>query len=128
MRSMPSLCGSCKRGGWYFAFAAARRRFPPGQSHADAGAPASTGTTAPARAAVGDLRLLCHCNAGYCLHHRRAVARACVMGQQAQLPGPVWQIGLVALGLMPAIVAGILLLARGPIWPITTGHFKIESA
>lgn len=35
------------------------------------------------------------------------------MGQQAQLPGPVWQIGLVALGLMPAIVAGILLLARG---------------
>src|SRR2546427_7111255 len=28
------------------------------------------------------------------------------MGQQAQLPGPVWQIGLVALGLMPAIVAG----------------------
>jgi hypothetical protein len=35
------------------------------------------------------------------------------MGQQAQLPGPVWQIGLLALGLMPAIVAGILLLARG---------------
>jgi predicted anti-sigma-YlaC factor YlaD len=35
------------------------------------------------------------------------------MGQQARLPGPVWQIGLVALGLMPAIVAGILLLARG---------------
>ena len=35
------------------------------------------------------------------------------MGQQVQLPGPVWQIGLVALGLMPAIVTGILLLARG---------------
>jgi predicted anti-sigma-YlaC factor YlaD len=35
------------------------------------------------------------------------------IGQQARLPGPVWQIGLVALGLMPAIVAGILLLARG---------------
>jgi predicted anti-sigma-YlaC factor YlaD len=35
------------------------------------------------------------------------------MGQQARLPGLVWQIGLVALGLMPAIVAGILLLARG---------------
>jgi predicted anti-sigma-YlaC factor YlaD len=35
------------------------------------------------------------------------------MGQQALLPGPVWQIGLVALGLMPAIVAGILLMARG---------------
>src|SRR2546430_16393906 len=28
------------------------------------------------------------------------------MGQQARLPGPVWQIGLAALGLMPAIVAG----------------------
>jgi predicted anti-sigma-YlaC factor YlaD len=35
------------------------------------------------------------------------------LGQQARLPGPVWQMGLVALGLMPAIVAGILLLARG---------------
>jgi predicted anti-sigma-YlaC factor YlaD len=35
------------------------------------------------------------------------------MGQQARLPGPVWQIGLLALGLMPAIVAGILLLAQG---------------
>jgi hypothetical protein len=35
------------------------------------------------------------------------------MSQQVQLPGPVWQVGLVALGLMPAIVAGILMLARG---------------
>ncbi|MGA3091077.1 MAG: hypothetical protein ABSD75_20915 [Terriglobales bacterium] len=35
------------------------------------------------------------------------------IGQQARLPGPVWQIGLAALGLMPAIVAAILLLARG---------------
>jgi predicted anti-sigma-YlaC factor YlaD len=35
------------------------------------------------------------------------------IGQQTQLPGPVWQIGLLALGLMPAIVAGILLLAQG---------------
>ena len=35
------------------------------------------------------------------------------MGQQSRLPGPVWQIGLLAFGLMPAIVAGILLLARG---------------
>src|SRR5439155_1160300 len=76
MRSMPSLCGSCKRGGSYFAFAAARRRFPPGASHANAGAPAGNGPAAPARAAVGDLRLLCHCNAGYCLHHCSAVARA----------------------------------------------------
>jgi hypothetical protein len=35
------------------------------------------------------------------------------MGQQARLSDPVWEIGLVSLGLMPAIVAGILLLARG---------------
>ena len=42
------------------------------------------------------------------------------LGQQAQLPGPgwqmVWQIGLVALGFMPAMVAGILMLARGTYW------------
>jgi hypothetical protein len=35
------------------------------------------------------------------------------MGQQARLSNPVWQIGLVGLGLMPAIVAAIMLLARG---------------
>jgi predicted anti-sigma-YlaC factor YlaD len=35
------------------------------------------------------------------------------IGQQARIPDPVWQIGLMALGLLPAIVAGILLLARG---------------
>src|SRR5438876_5735091 len=35
------------------------------------------------------------------------------IGQQAQLPGPVWQMGLVALGLVPALVAGILLLGSG---------------
>ncbi len=35
------------------------------------------------------------------------------MGQQAHLPSLVWQIGLVELGLIPAIVAGILLLAQG---------------
>ena len=38
------------------------------------------------------------------------------MGQQARLPDPVWQIGLLALGLMPAMVAGILMLARGTYW------------
>jgi predicted anti-sigma-YlaC factor YlaD len=38
------------------------------------------------------------------------------MGQQARLSGPVWQFGLLALGLMPAIVAGILMLARGTYW------------
>jgi len=46
------------------------------------------------------------------------------MGQQAQLPGPVWQIGLVALGLMPAIVAGILLLARGTYLADHNGPFQ----
>jgi predicted anti-sigma-YlaC factor YlaD len=35
------------------------------------------------------------------------------IGHQARLPGPVWQICLLALGLMPAIVVAILLLARG---------------
>src|SRR2546427_6289361 len=38
MRRMPSLCGSSQRGGSWFAFAAARRRFPLGASYADAGA------------------------------------------------------------------------------------------
>ena len=35
------------------------------------------------------------------------------MGDEARLPGPVWQLGLVTLGFMPAIVAGFLMLARG---------------
>jgi hypothetical protein len=35
------------------------------------------------------------------------------IGHQARLPESVWQIGLLVLGSMPAIVAGILLLARG---------------
>jgi predicted anti-sigma-YlaC factor YlaD len=38
------------------------------------------------------------------------------LGQQARLPGPVWQFGLLAIGLMPAIVTGILMLARGTYW------------
>ena len=46
------------------------------------------------------------------------------MGQQARLPGPVWQIGLAALGLMPAIVAGILLLARGTYLADHNGPFQ----
>ena len=46
------------------------------------------------------------------------------MGQQARLPGPVWQIGLAALGLMPAIVAGILLLARGTYLADHNGSFQ----
>jgi len=35
------------------------------------------------------------------------------MGEQARLPAPVWQIGLIAFGFLPAIVVGFLLLARG---------------
>ncbi len=38
------------------------------------------------------------------------------LGQQARLPDPVWQVVLLALGLMPAMVAGILMLARGTYW------------
>lgn len=35
------------------------------------------------------------------------------LGQQTRLVDPIWQIGFMALGMMPAIVAGIVLLARG---------------
>ena len=35
------------------------------------------------------------------------------IGQQARLSAPVWEIGFVVFCLMPAIVAGILLLAQG---------------
>jgi len=35
------------------------------------------------------------------------------MGQQARLPAPVWEIGFMVFYLLPAILAGILLLARG---------------
>jgi len=38
------------------------------------------------------------------------------LGQQVRLPDPVWQFGLLGLGLMPAIVTGILMLARGTYW------------
>jgi predicted anti-sigma-YlaC factor YlaD len=46
------------------------------------------------------------------------------MGQQARLPGPVWQVGLLALGLMPAIVAAILMLARGTYWADHNGSTR----
>jgi predicted anti-sigma-YlaC factor YlaD len=45
------------------------------------------------------------------------------MGQQVRLPGPVWQIGLLALGLMPAIVAAFLLLAQGTYMADHNGSF-----
>lgn len=35
------------------------------------------------------------------------------IGQQARLSPPVWEIGFMVLCLMPALVTGILLLARG---------------
>jgi hypothetical protein len=46
------------------------------------------------------------------------------MGEQTRLPGPVWQIGLVAASLMPAIVAGILLLAWGTYLADHNGSFQ----
>jgi predicted anti-sigma-YlaC factor YlaD len=46
------------------------------------------------------------------------------MGQQARLSTPVWQIGLAALGWMPAIVTGILLLARGTYLADHDGSFQ----
>jgi predicted anti-sigma-YlaC factor YlaD len=46
------------------------------------------------------------------------------IGQQTGLPGPVWQGGLVALGLMPAILAGILMLARGTYLADHNGSFQ----
>ncbi len=46
------------------------------------------------------------------------------MDQQARLPGPVWQFGLVSLVLMPAIIAGILMLARGTYWADHNGSTR----
>ncbi len=46
------------------------------------------------------------------------------MGQQVRLSAAIWQIGLVALGLMPAIVAGIFLLARGTYLADHNGSFQ----
>jgi len=46
------------------------------------------------------------------------------MGQQARLSTPFWQIGLAALGWMPAIVTGILLLARGTYLADHNGSFQ----
>jgi predicted anti-sigma-YlaC factor YlaD len=46
------------------------------------------------------------------------------LGQQERLPGPVWQVGLLALGLMPAIVAAILMLARGTYWAHHNGSMQ----
>jgi hypothetical protein len=46
------------------------------------------------------------------------------MSRQARLASPVWQIGWGALSLMPAIVAGILLLARGTYMADHNGTFS----
>ena len=44
-------------------------------------------------------------------------------GQQARLRDPLWQIALISLGLMPAIVTGIVLLARGTYMTDHNGSF-----
>jgi predicted anti-sigma-YlaC factor YlaD len=46
------------------------------------------------------------------------------IGQQVQLPSLVWQVGVVALSLMPAIVAAILLLAQGTYMADHNGHYE----
>jgi hypothetical protein len=46
------------------------------------------------------------------------------MGQQARLADPVWQIALIALGVMPAIVVGIVMLARGTYMADHNGTFQ----
>jgi ABC-type amino acid transport system permease subunit len=35
------------------------------------------------------------------------------MGEQARLPTPIWEEGFIAVYLTPAVLVGILLLARG---------------
>ena len=46
------------------------------------------------------------------------------MGEQARLPSQVWQIGIVTLGFLPAIVAGFLLLARGTYLDHHNSYFR----
>ena len=46
------------------------------------------------------------------------------LGQQARLHDPVWQIGLISLGLLPAILTGIVLLARGTYMADHNGTFS----
>lgn len=46
------------------------------------------------------------------------------LGQQARLPDPIWKFGLLAIGLMPAIVTGILMLARGTYWADHNGSTR----
>jgi len=46
------------------------------------------------------------------------------MGQQTHLSALVWQIGLAALSWMPAIVTGILMLARGTYLADHDGSFQ----
>ena len=46
------------------------------------------------------------------------------VGHMTQLPSPVWQIGVAALSLMPAIIAAILLLAQGTYLADHNGHYE----
>ena len=45
------------------------------------------------------------------------------LGEQARLSNPLWQLGVMTLGLMPAIVAGLVLLARGTYMADHNGSF-----
>src|ERR1700687_3998076 len=92
MRSVPSVCGSGKRGGSQFAFVASRRRLQTGASHTDASALTGAGTATSARTAVGDLRLLFRCNSEHCLYDGRAVAWVCLDGPA----GAAFRAGLAA--------------------------------
>lgn len=76
------------------------------------------------RAALGDLRLLCRGDASDCLHDRGALARVCVARPGGAPSRSVWQFGLLAVGLMPAIVTGILMLARGTYWADHNGSTR----
>ena len=46
------------------------------------------------------------------------------MGQQARLSAPVWESGFVVVYLMPAVLAGILLLARGTFLADHNGSYQ----
>jgi hypothetical protein len=46
------------------------------------------------------------------------------MGQQARLSDPLWQIALAALGAMPAVVVGMVMLARGTYMADHNGTFQ----
>ena len=46
------------------------------------------------------------------------------MGQQARLPAPLWEGGFLVIYLMPAVLVGILLLARGTFLADYNGSYQ----